>query len=140
MRHFTKDFTKEFSKVFTKDLRQISETTFRVTDSSAVNFRSEKAEMIVRAALSHLSTFHSELDSKDWIVTSNFNENVYRVDKNYVNDVFERNPMKLGWFRPSSSSFSNEIPSKIVLSKSLDLSNANCREGSFQVLTNFIYE
>ena len=44
---------------------------------------------------------------KDWVLTSttDIDEKVYRVDKKYVNDFLERDPTKLGWFRPANSGF-----------------------------------
>jgi hypothetical protein len=73
-----------------------------------------------------------ELSSNDWILTStDFAEAFYRVDANYINDLIERNPAKLGWFRPSLSG--NEIPSKFVLSRLLDVSATNCEEENYEV-------
>ena len=118
---------------FVSDFRPFSETNFRVTDSSGVNVRSEKVDIHLRANFNFQSfEGEHELSSNDWILTSSdFAEAFYRVDANYINDLIERNPAKLGWFRPSLSG--NEIPSKFVLSRLLDVSATNCEEENYEV-------
>jgi hypothetical protein len=48
----------------------------------------------------HLSRFDFEHVEKDWIVTSSDSpEKIFVAGTNFVNDVAELNPSKLGWFR-----------------------------------------
>jgi hypothetical protein len=47
--------------------------------------------------------FEHELVGKDWIVTSSDSpEKIFVAGTNFVNDVAELNPSKLGWFRDRS--------------------------------------
>ena len=100
---------RQFSNNFkTKNnWREISYSKFRVTDSSSVNYRSEQFDLFLRALNFPSSNFVHEPKIKDWVLTSStdIDEKVYRVDKKYVNDVLERDPTKLGWFRPANSGF-----------------------------------
>ena len=116
LRQFSNNFGDE------KNWREISSTKFRVTDSSGVNYRSEEFQLFLRALNFPSSGFLHEPKLKDWILTSasDFHEKVYRVDRKYVNEKFERDPTKLGWFRLADSGC-------LLLTNKLKLTTTNMR-------------
>jgi len=127
--------------VLTFKLRQLfsgsghsSETVFRVTGNGGAKLRSQDVEIFLRADFNFRSfDFEHELTRTDWILTSSeFPEKYFAVDKNFVNGVFERNPTKLGWFRPTLEGV--EVPPSVVLSKSFDVTTTQCDAKTFDVV------
>ena len=111
----------------------ISETVFRVTGSRGAKLRSQNVDIFLRADLTFQSfDFEHELTRADWILNSSeFPEKYFAVDKTFVNDVFERNPSKLGWFRPVSETF--DVASGVVLSKHFEVLTSQCDAETFDV-------